>query len=426
MKKFRRIKRRKKMVNKKDDKQLASASAYTRGRFRSRKSKKAQARSSSPSLVPSIFRISTSSSSALGSATSYTTREYSTIYFTSSKCSTTNMEEQPPMRTTSSTSSTIQKMRSIPRGDILVAQQQGSESDNSQEHHENLNNQLELVQGDDHDGHDDGRLLANKSIPSCPSGIKRKTPASSSSVVLKRTGGGDADSSSAGGTLVNQEEEGVRASQQRKRPSSSFLGGLNDLLGLNRSSRSPTGGVQNSQLQQVRSFSSSSSRAGGDERGDHDTRTRPPRVIEHLLEKQRRHFPRILDELETHGRKTSHWMWYPFPTDKEGFSEPSPRTYVTEETAHFLLENPETAPMWRNVLELIARLQLDAVPIDPAMAKHLKATGSKRRPQATQKVLPRIDHGRMHFFIEFWKNCKASPPWLLGFCDVMENYDWGH
>lgn len=115
-----------------------------------------------------------------------------------------------------------------------------------------------------------------------------------------------------------------------------------------------------------------------------------------LLERQARKLPGVLRELQQNGRKTSHWAWWAFPTEKEGFSEPPPRTALTPDTAKELLE---LAPAeWRQVLELLAVL-VDENGID---------------------VLPTIDHGRVKFFSKFWTSLDGSPPWMLHVCQVFQ------
>ena len=54
------------------------------------------------------------------------------------------------------------------------------------------------------------------------------------------------------------------------------------------------------------------------------------------------------------GRKTSHWAWWVFPTERQGGSEPRPATSVTPSTASRLLQRaPES---WRQCLEEIVSL----------------------------------------------------------------------
>lgn len=118
------------------------------------------------------------------------------------------------------------------------------------------------------------------------------------------------------------------------------------------------------------------------------------RTLELLLRRQARAMPQAIEELREHGRKTTHWSWWAFPTEKPGSAEPHPRTRVTTATAPELLRR---APReWRQVLELIVEL--------------IDETGD------AAAVLPPIDHGRILFFIKFWQNLDDSPVWLLVVC----------
>ena len=89
-----------------------------------------------------------------------------------------------------------------------------------------------------------------------------------------------------------------------------------------------------------------------------------------------------LKDLEDHGRKTKHWVWWAFPTTKVGFSEMGPSTCVTAENAHFLFHF--ASKYWKMVLEKICDL--------------IEKKGG------IAKVIPQIDHSRIGYFIQFWKN----------------------
>lgn len=114
-----------------------------------------------------------------------------------------------------------------------------------------------------------------------------------------------------------------------------------------------------------------------------------------LLSQQRRVMPRAVEELQEHGRKTTHWSWWAFPTEKPGSAEPHPRTRITVSTAPELLRR--APPEWRKVLELIVDL-VDEAGGDVAA------------------VLPPIDHGRILYFIKFWQGIDETPVWLLVVC----------
>lgn len=120
-----------------------------------------------------------------------------------------------------------------------------------------------------------------------------------------------------------------------------------------------------------------------------------------LVERQHSKLAEIKRELDQHGRKTSHWAWWVFPTDKEGNADPY-ATRVTEATAGMLLAERSTAGQWRTVLERICDL--------------VEADGVH--------VLPSIDHGRVFFFIRFWQALEASPEWMQDVCHRMGRFEW--
>lgn len=122
---------------------------------------------------------------------------------------------------------------------------------------------------------------------------------------------------------------------------------------------------------------SSSSRLGKDEQ-----------ALEALIRKQQTEFPRIYKDLEKYGRKNGHWIWWACPTQMPGAADPI-RSYVTEETAPRLFR-AESVAEWRRVLEKIC----DLVDKDG------------------MRVLPSIDHGRIHFFLKFWKVIPDKPEWM--------------
>ena len=135
-------------------------------------------------------------------------------------------------------------------------------------------------------------------------------------------------------------------------------------------------------------------RVGGDAGADDYSDVRDAQ-LKVLLVRQAEHMPRALRELKQHGRKTSHWAWWAFPTEKEGFSEPEPKTAVTPASARVVLARAPGA--WREVLEEVCRLT----------ATH----GSE--------VLPSIDHGRVDFFCRFWPTVDGAPEWLHSVCETL-------
>lgn len=120
-----------------------------------------------------------------------------------------------------------------------------------------------------------------------------------------------------------------------------------------------------------------------------------------LQDKQHQVFPIILEELTIKRKKVSHWAWWVFPTDLEGASEPLPKTSVLPCEKVLLLEG-DTASLWRQILELLAELI--------------------RFNQSWYDVLPEIDHGRVEFFISYWKPLGTDYPWLANVLDILEQY----
>lgn len=122
--------------------------------------------------------------------------------------------------------------------------------------------------------------------------------------------------------------------------------------------------------------------------------------LELLLKRQARALPTAKEELQIHGRKRGHWAWWAFPTEKPGLSEPFPPTKVTVETARELVRRAPAE--WREVLELIATL------VD--------------RAGDISDVVPPIDHGRIIYFIRFWKDLEDSPIWLIKVCKRLDSH----
>ena len=103
---------------------------------------------------------------------------------------------------------------------------------------------------------------------------------------------------------------------------------------------------------------------------------------EQLIIKQKREFPRIVEELLTHQRKRSHWAWYVWPTEKKGFSEPYPKTAVYIHTAGFLLANTDLKK-WTEILKICNGLIED-------------------NEGRLYGIIPRIDQPRIKYFLRFW------------------------
>lgn len=120
--------------------------------------------------------------------------------------------------------------------------------------------------------------------------------------------------------------------------------------------------------------------------------------LELLIWRQEQAMPGAMEELRRNGRKTGHWAWWAFPTEKPGSAEPYPGTKVTVTTAPtLLLRAPKE---WREVLELIVEL--------------VDETGD------IGAVVPPIDHGRIIYFIKFWRRIEDAPTWLLVVCSRLD------
>jgi hypothetical protein len=125
------------------------------------------------------------------------------------------------------------------------------------------------------------------------------------------------------------------------------------------------------------------------------------KAFDSLVEKQNSRLAGILSELQTQKRKTSCWAWWVFPTEKEGMCDPV-ATRVTRATATMLVRNPSTVHKWQQVLETICDL--------------VEGKGIT--------ILPRIDHGRVHWFIKFWLHLEASPDWMKAVCNRLDRFNW--
>mmetsp|Transcript_27445 Transcript_27445/g.72869 ORF Transcript_27445/g.72869 Transcript_27445/m.72869 type:complete len:136 (+) Transcript_27445:188-595(+) len=124
-------------------------------------------------------------------------------------------------------------------------------------------------------------------------------------------------------------------------------------------------------------------------------------ALETLIKQQKSRFPMILASLEKNGRKTGHWIWWCCPTEMPGAADPF-ETYVTKKTATALFAEDAAQDIWRQVLEKICDLLEDK----------------------GMNVLPRADHGRIHYFLKFWKGLENLPEWMDSVLERMSKYDW--
>ena len=124
-------------------------------------------------------------------------------------------------------------------------------------------------------------------------------------------------------------------------------------------------------------------------------------LIDILKKKQNENLYEALNEIKNNKKKTSHWAWWAFPTNKTGKSESNPKTYLTKTAAKKYLNNYPI--IWKNLLEEI----------------------NKVIKENNKKIFPRIDNGRIEFFIEFFKeiikNNNNEPEWLSEILKTLED-----
>lgn len=124
------------------------------------------------------------------------------------------------------------------------------------------------------------------------------------------------------------------------------------------------------------------------------------KAVTALIAQQRKALPDIQDELNKHNCKRGHWIWWVFPNDRPGAADPI-ASFVSLDTAPVLFGG-ETADLWQQVLEKCCDL--------------IEARG--------KEAIPRIDHGRIYFFIDFWKGVPDKPPWLDEVLERLSRHRW--
>ena len=127
-------------------------------------------------------------------------------------------------------------------------------------------------------------------------------------------------------------------------------------------------------------------------------------AMNYLIKKQQSYLPSAIKELQEYGYKDSHWAWWAFPTDRAGNSEPSPKTYLTNETVLLYLQS---FPLeWKQLLQQIVK------------TLHYKET-------SVVEIFPEIDHGQIVAFIDFFKKVipkkNTKLKWLQTVITEMEN-----
>ena len=79
--------------------------------------------------------------------------------------------------------------------------------------------------------------------------------------------------------------------------------------------------------------------------------------LQRILAGQWRYCRRAEHELESDGRKTSHWAWPIFPHDEPGRNDPSGGTSLTHKTVADMVH--QAPSRWRTVIELVTQLSVD-------------------------------------------------------------------
>lgn len=155
----------------------------------------------------------------------------------------------------------------------------------------------------------------------------------------------------------------------------------------------------------------------GGQKSKMSEKTSADTVIDALVGKQRDVFPKIIKELTTDGKKTSHWIWWVFPSEMPGTSEPGTKTYVEPKTAGQLLSKADLKS-WVEILSKIDQLLTNALQSPPL------ASGNK----PDKDIIPSIDHGRIKYSLEFWlvtvAQETAKHPEFKNALEALARFDW--
>eukprot|EP00293_Proteomonas_sulcata_P013137 CAMPEP_0184296426 /NCGR_PEP_ID=MMETSP1049-20130417/7396_1 /TAXON_ID=77928 /ORGANISM="Proteomonas sulcata, Strain CCMP704" /LENGTH=447 /DNA_ID=CAMNT_0026605653 /DNA_START=133 /DNA_END=1476 /DNA_ORIENTATION=- len=166
---------------------------------------------------------------------------------------------------------------------------------------------------------------------------------------------------------------------------------------------------------------------GISEEGESVEQEADERSIKALKQRQEQYLAKALENLNKYGVKRDvpedHWSWWAFPTSASGKSEliyagdrmavvDEVKSKVTVNTAPklFAEDHSATAKIWQELLEKICDL----------VEKRYNQNGLR-----TTDVLPEIDHGRVHYFCEFWSDkYMASPEWLISVTKRLKKFSW--
>jgi hypothetical protein len=113
--------------------------------------------------------------------------------------------------------------------------------------------------------------------------------------------------------------------------------------------------------------------------------------------------PSVLSELEKYNKKKSHWSWYAFPTSMCGSNDPNEVKICNKEEQIELLDlwKGKKDNIWKKVLQKIKDL--------------VKYRG--------KDILPTIDHGRVYYFCQEWKEVTRSDKDYKWLCDVISELE---
>lgn len=116
---------------------------------------------------------------------------------------------------------------------------------------------------------------------------------------------------------------------------------------------------------------------------DYECYKKAEKFYEALRDKQ---FDVITCDLKTNNKKTGHWIWWVFPTEKEGASQPGEKTVMNARIFRYLVEYfPHAYDIWMALLESI---------------HDMAAEYGKRHPNPLNKVISSgEDLGRIRYFL---------------------------
>lgn len=137
----------------------------------------------------------------------------------------------------------------------------------------------------------------------------------------------------------------------------------------------------------------------------------PEQVAHALIIKQKVEFPKILKELQDNKKKVSHWIWWVFPTEKPGDSEPGPKTYVNLSNVEYIVSNANM-DAWAQILEEINKVLKVSIPAGTP----------------SPDIIPKIDHSRIHYALQFWlvkagATTKKHPRFFKALSE-LQKYKW--